>query len=238
MAAWAARRRSLDLALRGCVCLVRRALSLPLRLIAFLLCSARADDGGEFLGAGRASKSGPLSWFRTMSVLRGRAPGRPRAEPSRLARSDAFWPHHRLPDRLLPRVPGRPGATRIVLLLFTVPFLVNYIIRTFAWTYLLGRTGPLNPCSSGAASSDGPLDWLLYSDFAVLVGLITSYMPFMIFPMWMSLAGIDQRLVQASWVLGRGPGRPSQRHAAAVAARHFRRGDLRLRRLLRRERRP
>ena len=39
---------------------------------------------------------------------------------------------------------ARPAATRIVLLLFTVPFLVNYIIRTFAWTYLLGRTGPVN----------------------------------------------------------------------------------------------
>src|SRR5579863_9089044 len=37
---------------------------------------------------------------------------------------------------------ARPATTRLVLLLFTVPFLVNYIIRTFAWTYLLGRTGP------------------------------------------------------------------------------------------------
>ena len=101
----------------------------------------------------------------------------------------------------------RPGATRIVLLLFTVPFLVNYIIRTFAWTYLLGRTGPLNALLVSSGLTDGPLDWLLYSDFAVLVGLITSYMPFMIFPMWMSLAGIDQRLVQASWVLGATPAR-------------------------------
>src|SRR5689334_571773 len=39
---------------------------------------------------------------------------------------------------------ARPSTARLVLLLFTVPFLVNYIIRTFAWTYLLGRTGPVN----------------------------------------------------------------------------------------------
>ena len=52
-----------------------------------------------------------------------------------------------------------------------------------------------------------PLDWLLYSDFAVLVGLITSYMPFMMFPMWVSLAGIDHRLIQASWMLGASPAR-------------------------------
>jgi ABC-type spermidine/putrescine transport system permease subunit I len=101
----------------------------------------------------------------------------------------------------------RPGATRIVLLLFTVPFLLNYIIRAFAWTYLLGRTGPVNALLMSAGIADGPLDWLLYSDFAVLVGLITSYMPFMIFPMWMSLAGIDRGLLQASWVLGATPAR-------------------------------
>jgi ABC-type spermidine/putrescine transport system permease subunit I len=101
----------------------------------------------------------------------------------------------------------RPATTRVVLLLFTVPFLVNYIIRTFAWTYLLGRTGPINTFLISSNLIDGPLDWLLYSDFAVLVGLVTSYMPFMIFPMWMSLAGIDQRIVQASWVLGANPAR-------------------------------
>lgn len=102
---------------------------------------------------------------------------------------------------------ARPGTTRLVLLLFTVPFLVNYIIRTFAWTYLLGRTGPVNALLAVAGIINGPLDWLLYSDFAVLVGLITSYMPFMIFPMWMSLAGIDRPLIHASWVLGAPPAR-------------------------------
>ena len=65
---------------------------------------------------------------------------------------------------------ARPAATRLVLLLFTVPFLVNYIIRTFAWTYLLGRTGPINSLLMASGVTDAPLDWLLYSDFAVLVG--------------------------------------------------------------------
>ena len=100
---------------------------------------------------------------------------------------------------------ARPGTTRVVLLLFTVPFLVNYIIRTFAWTYLLGRTGPVNSLLIAVGLVDRPLDWLLYSDFAVLVGLVTSYMPFMIFPIWLSLAGIERPLIQASWVLGAPP---------------------------------
>ncbi|HEX7126394.1 MAG TPA: ABC transporter permease [Thermodesulfobacteriota bacterium] len=99
------------------------------------------------------------------------------------------------------------AATRTVLLLFTIPFLVNYIIRTFAWTWLLGRTGPVNSLVVGTGLADQPLDWLLFSDFAVYVGLVTSYMPLMVFPLWISLSGIEQRLVEASWLLGAGPWR-------------------------------
>jgi ABC-type spermidine/putrescine transport system permease subunit I len=98
-------------------------------------------------------------------------------------------------------------TSRAVLLLFAVPFLINYIIRTFAWTWLLGRTGPVNASLMGLGLTDGPVDWLLYSDFAVFVGLITSYMPFMLFPLWVSLTGIDHRLIQASWILGASPAR-------------------------------
>jgi ABC-type spermidine/putrescine transport system permease subunit I len=100
---------------------------------------------------------------------------------------------------------ARPSLTRAVLLLFTVPFLVNYIIRTFAWTYLLGRTGPINASLMALGFSDGPVDWLLFSQFALLVGMVSSYMPFMIFPLWMSIAGIDQRLIEASWMSGAPP---------------------------------
>ena len=100
---------------------------------------------------------------------------------------------------------ANPPATRAVLLLFTVPFLVNYILRTFAWTTLLGRTGPINSFLMSAGLVDAPVDWLLFSDFAVLVGLVTSYMPFMIYPLWLSLNGIDRRLIEASSLLGARP---------------------------------
>ena len=100
-----------------------------------------------------------------------------------------------------------PRQARAVLALFTVPFLINYIIRTFAWTYLLGRTGPINGLMLALGVVDRPVDWLLFSDFAVFVGLVTSYMPFMIFPLWLSIAGIDRRLIEASWLLGARPAR-------------------------------
>lgn len=100
-----------------------------------------------------------------------------------------------------------PRARQIGLSLFTVPFLVNYIIRTFSWTWLLGRTGPVNAVLQWSGLVHQPVSWLLYSDFAVFVGLITSYMPFMVFPLWISLSGIDRRLLEASWMLGARPAR-------------------------------
>jgi len=99
------------------------------------------------------------------------------------------------------------AAARIVLVLFTLPFLVNYIIRTFSWSWLLGRSGPVNQTLHVLHIADRPVDWLLYSDFAVLLGLVTSTMPFMIFPIYLSLAGLDRRLIEASFLLGAGPWR-------------------------------
>ena len=101
----------------------------------------------------------------------------------------------------------RRETARIVLALFTLPFLVNYIIRTFSWSWLLGRTGPVNRTLEILHLTDRPVDWLLYSDFAVLLGLVTSYMPFMIFPIYLSLAGLDRRLIEASYLLGASPSR-------------------------------
>jgi ABC-type spermidine/putrescine transport system permease subunit I len=99
----------------------------------------------------------------------------------------------------------RPELTRTFLFLFAVPFLVSYIVRTFAWADLLSRTGFVNRMLIGSGLIREPLDWLLYSDFAVHLGLVTAYMPFMIFPIWLALSGIDRRLLEASWVLGAPP---------------------------------
>lgn len=97
------------------------------------------------------------------------------------------------------------GVTRVVLLLITVPFLVNYVIRNFSLAYLLGRSGPINDVILALGLSDVPLDWLLYSEFSVYVGLVAAYMPFMVFPLWLSLSGIDRRQIEASWLLGASP---------------------------------
>jgi ABC-type spermidine/putrescine transport system permease subunit I len=104
----------------------------------------------------------------------------------------------------LARMSG-PRLVRIVLMLLTIPFLINYIIRNFAWAYLLGRNGPINMALMNLGMADQPVDWLLYSTFAVYVGLLASYMPFMVFPLWLSLSRIDERLIEASYMLGASP---------------------------------
>jgi ABC-type spermidine/putrescine transport system permease subunit I len=96
-------------------------------------------------------------------------------------------------------------ATRIVLVLFTIPFLINYIVRNVAWTSLLGRNGTINNFLKALGLIDAPLDWLLYSDFSVFVGLISSYMPFMIFPLVLSIGAIDKQYLEASALLGAKP---------------------------------
>lgn len=94
------------------------------------------------------------------------------------------------------------ARARVVLFLLSVPFLVNYVIRTFSWAYLLGRTGPVNGFLQFAGLTDAPVDWLLFSDFAVYLGLTAAYVPFMVYPIWLSLSAIDRRLIEASWTLG------------------------------------
>lgn len=97
------------------------------------------------------------------------------------------------------------SATRVVLFLFAAPFFVNYIIRDFAWAYLLARTGPVNAALQWLGLVHEPLSWLMYSDFSVLLGLVASYMPFMVFPIWLALVGIDRQLMEASTILGAPP---------------------------------
>jgi len=90
----------------------------------------------------------------------------------------------------------------ILMLLFLVPFFTSYIIRTFAWRLVLGRTGLINSFLVRAGLREEPLEWLLFSDFAVHVGLLASYLPFMIFPLLLAFGRIDRSLIEASEDLG------------------------------------
>lgn len=99
----------------------------------------------------------------------------------------------------------RASSVGTVLFLFSLPFMVNFIIRTFSWADILSRNGTVNSALEWLGLIDAPLDFLLYGNFSVYLGLVTAHMPFMIFPIWLSLAGTDRIFEQASWMLGEGP---------------------------------
>ena len=88
--------------------------------------------------------------------------------------------------------------------LLTIPFFTSYLIRSFSWRLLLGRTGVINTLLQQAGITDAPLDWLLFSDFAVIVGLIASYLPFATFPILLSMRRVDPVAMAAARDLGAG----------------------------------
>jgi len=87
-------------------------------------------------------------------------------------------------------------------LLFLVPFFTSYIVRTFAWRLILGRLGLVNTMLQTLGVIRRPLEWLLFDEFAVQVGLLASYLPFMIFPILLSMTRIEGSVLEASEDLG------------------------------------
>lgn len=90
----------------------------------------------------------------------------------------------------------------ILLLLFLViPFWTNGLIRVIGWIPVLGRTGVINQFLLWTGLIDQPLSWLLFSPFSQIVGYLQNYVVFMAAPIYISLAQIDEDLLDASETL-------------------------------------
>ncbi len=83
-------------------------------------------------------------------------------------------------------------------LLCTVPFWTSNIIRMISWRPVLGREGLINQGLQGIGVIDGPLDWLLFSDFSVVVTYVHLFTLFMMVPIFNSMARIDKALLEAA----------------------------------------
>lgn len=88
-----------------------------------------------------------------------------------------------------------------VLLLF-LPFWIGYVVRTFAWLPILGREGLINRFLLQTGLIQRPLDWLLYNEGAVYLGLVYVYLLFMALPIFLALDKIDRAYVEAAADLG------------------------------------
>ena len=86
----------------------------------------------------------------------------------------------------------------ICFLLCTVPFWTSVVIRMISWMPLLGRNGLVNETLISMGVIDTPLEWLLYSDFSVILALTHLYTLFMVVPIFNSLMRIDRSLIEAA----------------------------------------
>jgi ABC-type spermidine/putrescine transport system permease subunit I len=87
----------------------------------------------------------------------------------------------------------------------TVPFFLDPSARTLVWRAVLGATGVVNTALLDMGVVNGPVSWLLFSDFAVAFGLIPSYFPNMVWPIYLAVLLIDDDLLVASRDLGAAP---------------------------------
>jgi len=94
------------------------------------------------------------------------------------------------------------GRRQLVLLsLVILPFWTSFLIRIYAWKVLLQGSGLLNSVLLALGVIDEPIT-LLYTDYAVYIGIVYSYLPFMILPLYAALAKLDYSLVEAALDLG------------------------------------
>ncbi|WP_420360870.1 ABC transporter permease [Agrobacterium rubi] len=93
----------------------------------------------------------------------------------------------------------RTSAMQMVLFLVcTVPFLTSNIIRMISWIPVLGRNGLINSTMMNTGLTSQPVEWLLYSDFAVVLAMVHLYTLFMVTPIFNTLMRIDKSLVEAA----------------------------------------
>jgi putrescine transport system permease protein len=99
---------------------------------------------------------------------------------------------------------SKPSTRNLLLMLIILPFWTSFLLRVYAWVGLLKTNGVINNTLLAMGLIDEPLT-LLYTDFAVYVGIVYSYLPFMILPLYSNLEKHDLTLLEAAADLGARP---------------------------------
>jgi spermidine/putrescine transport system permease protein len=98
-----------------------------------------------------------------------------------------------------------PGPVAQILFVMTITALMaSYIVRVYAWRTLLGTNGVINGALIGLGIADGPADLLLFSSFAVVLAMVSMFLPLAALTFFAALAGIDPTLHEAARDLGAG----------------------------------
>ncbi len=92
-------------------------------------------------------------------------------------------------------------AKKILLVLLLVPFWTNFLVRTYAWIFILRTEGLMNSVLMGVGLTTSPIE-ILFTEIAVVIGLVYTYLPFMVLPIYVSVEKLDHRLIDAARDLG------------------------------------
>lgn len=90
------------------------------------------------------------------------------------------------------------GVQTLLFVLCTIPFWTSNVIRMISWVPLLGRNGLVNQSLLGMGVVNQPVEWLLFSDFSVVLAFVHLYTMFMIVPIFNSMMRIDRSLIEAA----------------------------------------
>ncbi len=101
---------------------------------------------------------------------------------------------------------ARPDRRSLLLLLVILPFWTSFLIRVYAWIGILKNNGLINNTLMWLGVIDQPIV-MLQTDFAVYLGIVYSYLPFMILPLYANLEKLDGTLLEAASDLGARPWR-------------------------------
>jgi len=93
------------------------------------------------------------------------------------------------------------GLQPLLVMLVVLPFWTSFLIRIYAWINILQRDGLLNDALLRLHIVDAPLAWLS-SDTAIYIGMVYSYLPFMVLPLYATLERMDEALLEAAADLG------------------------------------
>lgn len=99
---------------------------------------------------------------------------------------------------------SKPPWRNFLLMLVILPFWTSFLIRVYAWKVLLQGNGAVNAALMALGVIDQPLQ-ILYTDGAIYLGIVYSYLPFMILPLYAALERLDVSLDEAAADLGASP---------------------------------
>lgn len=99
---------------------------------------------------------------------------------------------------------SEPDRRNLLLMLVVLPFWTSFLLRVYAWIGFLKSNGVINNFLMGIGIIDEPLV-MLQTDFAVYVGIVYTYLPFMILPLYANLVKLDEAYLEASADLGARP---------------------------------